>query len=62
MRWRKEGPYLSISDAGYKCARYRVDGVDWFRPSYRDKFIGAPVQDARAASAECELHFKQARA
>lgn len=59
MRWRKEGPYLAISDTGYKVARYRVNGVDFYRPSLHGSFICAPLTDPRAANAECDRHHKQ---
>lgn len=59
MRWRKEGPYLAISDQGYKVGRYVVSGVDYYRPSLHGSFISAPLSDPKAAQAECERHSRQ---
>lgn len=61
MRWRKEGPYLALSDEGYKVARYRIAGVDHYRPSLQGSFISAPVSDPKEAQAACDQHFKTAK-
>lgn len=61
MRWRKEGPYLALSDEGYKVGRYRVGLVDYYRPSLQGSFISAPVSDPKEAQAVCDRHFKAAK-
>lgn len=58
MRWRKEGPYLAVSDAGYKVGRYVIAGTSYYRPSVQGSFISAPVTDPKEAQAVCERHFK----
>ncbi len=60
MRWRKEGPYLALSDEGYKVASYRIAGVDYYRPSLHGSFISAPATDPKAAQVACDQHFKDA--
>ncbi len=59
MKWRKEGPHLAISDENYKVGRYRINGVDYYRPSFRGDFISSPLTDPKAAQATCDQHFAQ---
>jgi len=58
MRWRKEGPWLAVSDEGYKVGKYRVGNVDQYRPSIQGSFISEPFTDPKQAQAACEQHFK----
>lgn len=58
MRWRKEGPYLAISDAGYKVAMFRVGAQTLYRPSLKGEFLVMPVSNPKEAQAVCENHQK----
>lgn len=58
MNWKASGPHAIASDEGYKVARYRIDRVEYFRPSFKGSFIGAPLQDKEAAKRVCLNHHK----
>jgi hypothetical protein len=58
MNWKGSGPHAISSAEGYVIARYRVAGVEYFRPSLRGSFIGAPLQDKDAAKRVCIDHHK----
>jgi hypothetical protein len=59
MNWKGSGPHAISSDEGYVIARYRVAGVEYFRPSLRGSFIGAPLKDKDAAKRVCIDHHKK---
>ena len=59
MIWRRESPYLLISDSGYKIARFFSSGKQMYRPSSFGKFICAPLASLDEAKAACEKHFKE---
>lgn len=56
MKWKKEGPYLAISDAGYRVARFVTGDKVVYRPSIKTEFISYPVADPKEAQAICERH------
>ena len=63
MKWGpardKDGnimPRVRLSDAGYKVARFTIDGQDLYRASLRGEFLGLPTPDAAEAAAICERH------
>ena len=58
MKWARETPHLLVSTEGYKIGRYRVAGVDYFRPSLLGSFICGPQTDLDAAKSECDKHFE----
>lgn len=58
MTWKGSGPHSITNDQGYVVARYRVAGVEYFRPSLRGSFIGAPLLDKEAAKRVCIDHHK----
>lgn len=58
MKWRKEGPYLAISDAGYKVAKFLSGDKVQYRPSIKGEFISYPVDNPKEAQAICERHHK----
>lgn len=54
MKWREEGPYLAISDKGYKVAKYMDGKWPIYRASIRGEFIGSPQENFKAAQQICE--------
>lgn len=60
MKWRQEGPHVSVSDQGYKVSKSMVAGKPVFRPSKGGCFIGGVFDDSALASKVCEQHFKEA--
>lgn len=61
MKWRKEGPHLSISDEGYKVARFKVGDKLSYRPSLLGSFISAPHDTPQSAAKACEDHHRKQR-
>lgn len=61
MRWHKEGWHVDVSDEGYKIAKFRIDRVEYYRPSLHGSFISAPCKEMKEAQAVCDRHFKAAR-
>jgi hypothetical protein len=59
MKWQGSGPHSITSEHGYVVARYRVAGVEYFRPSLRGSFIGAPLRDKDDAKRVCIDHAAQ---
>jgi hypothetical protein len=59
MKWQGSGPHSITSEQGYVIARYRVAGVEYFRPSLRGSFIGAPLRDKDDAKRACIDHHQQ---
>ena len=64
MKWAKakdkDGNVLervAISDAGYKVARFTIDGKDQYRASLQGEFLHFPVPDPKEAQAVCERHY-----
>lgn len=58
MKWRKEGPYLAVSDAGYKVAKFLIGDRALYRPSLSGQFISQPVEDPKEAQAICERNYQ----
>lgn len=58
MKWRKEGPYLAISDAGYKVAKFLIGDRALYRPSIKGEFISLPVDNPKEAQAICERNYQ----
>jgi hypothetical protein len=56
MKWRKEGQYLAVSDAGYKVAKFIIGDKVVYRPSLSGEFISFPVDDPKEAQAICQRH------
>lgn len=61
MKWRKEGPHLSISDEGYKVARFQAGNQVSYRPSLLGSFISEPKPTPAEAAKACDAHFKEAQ-
>lgn len=58
MKWRKESPYLAVSDAGYKVAKFVSGDRVQYRPSLKGQFISLPVEDPKEAQAICERNYQ----
>lgn len=58
MKWKKEGPYLAVSDTGHKVAKYVSGDQVQYRPSFSGEFISYPVSDPKEAQAICERHYQ----
>ena len=58
MNWRDESGILSISDEGYKVARFIVEWEKVYRASFRGQFIGQVKDDPREARQVCENHWQ----
>jgi hypothetical protein len=58
MNWKAQGPHAVVSEEGYVVARYRIAGVEWFRPSLKQCFIGPATQSKDDAKRVCIDHHK----
>jgi hypothetical protein len=61
MTWKAQGPHAVVNENGYVVARYRIAGVEYFRPSHGKSFIGPPVHDKDQAKRVCADHHKEAQ-
>ena len=58
MNWREESEILSISDQGYKVARFIVEWEKVYRASFRGQFIGSVKGSQEEARQVCENHWQ----
>lgn len=58
MKWRESTPWLAVSDAGYKVAKFVDDGQAIYRASARGEFIGSPKSSFDECRQVCENHYQ----